>query len=561
MKRREFVWRTAGSAVFLPGLAILGCSTGKEYDLLIMGGTVFDGSGSAGIEADVAVKDGRIAKIGPGLGAKKAVDVIDARGLAVAPGFIDPHTHTDIQLLANPKGESKIRQGITTEVGGNCGASYFPLSDLTFEEEQRNVEREFGVVVDWRDLGGFFGRLEASGMSFNYATFLGQGSLRAAVLGPYDRPPTPEELERMRQLIRESMEAGALGLSTGLQYTPGCFADTAELIELCREVAALGGTYATHMRSEEDQVIEAVEETLAIARATGVNLQISHLKANYPRNWDKLDRMLAMLEEAAKSGIPIAVDRYPYVASATGLSSFFPEWAREGTSADFVKRLSDKSLDRKLREHASGEEQKLGSWEKVLLSSILSEKNRPMEGKTVLAAATEQGKAPYEFMRDLLVEENGAVGMVQFGMSEDNLKKIYAHPLATVGSDGNTAAPYGVLGKGKPHPRWYGTFPRVLGKYVREEKVLSLEEAIRKITSFSAEKIGIAERGRLQEGFRADITIFDPDTVIDQATFENPHQYPLGIPHVIVNGVPVIRDGEHTGALPGKVLRRGKTAV
>ncbi|MHB9028484.1 MAG: N-acyl-D-amino-acid deacylase family protein, partial [Candidatus Latescibacterota bacterium] len=530
----------------------------KEYDLLVRGGTVFDGSGGPGAPADVAVKDGRIVRIGAGIEENKARDVIDANGLAVAPGFIDPHTHTDVQLLANPRAESKIRQGVTTEIGGNCGYSYFPLSDLTFEEERKSVDREFGVTVDWRDISGFFGRLEQSRVALNYATFLGQGSLRGAVLGPYDRPPKPEELDRMKQFIRENMDAGALGLSTGLQYTPGCFADTAELIELCREVAALGGIYATHMRSEEDQVIEAVEETLKIARETKVALQIAHLKANYPRNWSKIDQIIALLEEAAKEGVPVTADRYPYIASATGLSSFFPEWAREGTSADFVKRLSDSSLDKKLREHTAEEEKKLGSWDKVLLSSILSEKNRPLEGKTVLASATEQGKAPFEFMRDLLVEEGGAVGMVQFGMSEDNLKRFYAHPLVTVGSDGNSAATYGVLSKGKPHPRFYGTFPRYLGKYVREEKVLPLEEAIRKITSFTAEKFGLTERGRIREGYHADLAVFDPGRIIDKATFENPHQYPEGIPHVIVNGVPAVRDGEHTGALAGKILRKGK---
>jgi N-acyl-D-amino-acid deacylase len=557
MKRREFMTRTALGAVVFPYVAGLGCAS-KEYDLLVRSGTVFDGSGGSGVQADVAVKNGRIVKVGPGIAEKKARDIIDAKGLAVSPGFIDPHTHTDLHLLANPKAESKIRQGVTTEIGGNCGASYFPLSDLIFEEVRKGVDKEFGVTIDWRDINGFFGRLEQSRIALNYATLLGQGTLRAAVLGPYNRPPKPEEMDRMKQLIRENMDAGALGLSTGLQYTPGCFADTAELIELCREVAAQGGIYATHIRSEEDRVIEAIEEALKIARDTKVAIEIAHLKANYPRNWSKIDQVIALLEQAAQEGMPVTADRYPYIASSTGLSSFFPEWAREGTSADFVKRLSDKSLEKKLRDHTAEEEKKLGSWEKVLLSSILSEKNRPLEGKTVLASATEQGKAPFEFMRDLLIEEEGAVGMVQFGMSEDNLKKLYAHPLVTVGSDGDAVATYGVLAKGKPHPRYYGTFPRYLGKYVREEKVLPLEEAIRKITSFSAEKFGLAERGRIREGYWADLAVFDPDRIIDKATFENPHQYPEGIPHVIVNGVPAVRDGEHTGALMGKILRNGK---
>jgi len=301
-----------------------------------------------------------------------------------------------------------------------------------------------------------------------------------------------------------------------------------------------------------------VEETLKIARDTKVSLQISHLKANYPRNWSKIDQVIALIEHAAQEGVPVSADRYPYIASSTGLSSFFPEWAREGTAADFVKRLGDPSLASKFRDYLAEEEKKLGSWDKVILSSILSEKNRPMEGKTVLACAKDQGKTPFEFMRDLLIEEEGAVGMVQFGMSEDNLKKLYAHSLVTVGSDGNAVAAYGTLSRGKPHPRFYGTFPRYLGKYAREEKVLPLEEAIRKITSFTAEKFGLAGRGRIREGFWADLAVFDPDRILDKAAFENPHQYPVGIPHVIVNGVPAVRDGEHTGALAGKILRKGR---
>lgn len=556
MKRRAFIGRAALGAAAFPNLILAGCAARKRYDILIVGGIVFDGSGGPGLEADVAVAGDRIVKTGQKLDRNLAREVIEAKGMAVSPGFIDPHTHTDVQLLANPKAESKIHQGVTTEIGGNCGFSYFPLSDRSYEEARKNVAKEFGVEVDWRDIGGFFGRLGKSGFALNFATLLGQGALRDAVLGPYDRPPTPVEMERMKALVRDNMEAGALGLSTGLEYTPGCFAKQDELTGLCREVARLGGVYATHMRSEEDKVLDAVEETLATARDSKVSLQISHIKANYPRNWAKIDGMLAAIEQAAKEGIRVTADRYPYIASSTGLNSFFPEWAREGTAVDFVNRLKDASLQAKLRAHLKGEEEKLGSWDKVLLSSILSDKNRTLEGSSVLAAAAAWKKTPYEFMRDLLIEEEGLVGMVKFGMCEENLKKIYAHPLVTVGSDGNAVAPYGILGRGKPHPRFYGTFPRYLGRYVLNEKVLPLEEAIRRITSFTAEKFGLAGRGRLAAGSFADVTVFDINRIMDRATFENPHQYPDGVVHVLVNGKVVVRNGEHTGALPGKILKR-----
>lgn len=554
MKRRAFLTSAAAGAVVFPSVLTSGCA-GTKYDLLITGGLVVDGTGTPGKEADVAVRGDRIVEIGPKLNPKRAREVIDAKGLVVTPGFIDPHTHTDVQLLANPKGESKIRQGVTTEMGGNCGSSYFPLSDASFEEVKKDVKKEFDVDVDWRDLKGFFARLEKSGVSFNYATLIGQGTIRDAVMGPYDKPPTPEQVDRMKALIREDMTAGAFGISSGLQYTPSCFAKQDELTALCTEVAALGGTYSTHMRSEEDEVLEAVAETIATAKASGVNLQISHIKANYPRNWSKIDGMIAAIDQAAKDGVKIHADRYPYIASATGLSSFFPKWAREGTSADFVNRLKDPALQAKLKNSVKEEEEKLGSWDKVTISSILSEKNRALEGVTVLAAAAQWKRTPYEFLRDILIEENGAVGMVQFGMCEENLKRFYSHPLVTAGSDGNAVAPYGILGRGKPHPRFYGTFPRYIARYVLEAKVQPFEEGIRRITSFTADKFGIRDRGRLAAGMFADITIFDMNRISDAATFQDPHKYAEGIPHVIVNGVAAVKNGEHTGALSGRILR------
>ncbi|MBA7560533.1 N-acyl-D-glutamate deacylase [subsurface metagenome] len=556
MIRRKFLKKTAVSTIAFPCIILKGCASKKKYDLLIRGGTVFDGSGNPGREADIAIKDGLISGIGSSLDPDAAADVIRAEGLAVSPGFIDPHSHTDVQLIANPHAESKIRQGVTTEIGGNCGISQFPLSDEMFDEYSDLASRQYGVDITWRDMDGLFSRLEEEGISLNYATLIGHGPLRHSVVGLNDRPPAPEELQRMKQIVSDYLQAGAFGISSGLIYTPGCFAGTDELVELCRVTAENRGVYATHMRSEENDVLEAVDEAITIARQSGVNLQISHLKAMYPENWSKLDSIISKINAASGDGIHVMADRYPYEASSAKLESIFPQWIREGTSADFVSRLQNRALDNDLKAQIKKVEIKLGSWEKVLISSILSEKNRHLEGFTILNAARNAKKQPYDFIRDLLIEEGGQVYIVKFCMSDDNLKRILAHPLVVVGSDGDAVAPYGVLAKRKPHPRFYGTFPRVLGKYVREEKVLPLSLAVRKMTALPAEKFGLIGRGVIAEGAYADIVVFNPDTVIDRATFENPHRYPDGIDHVIVNGTPVVRHGEHTGSIPGRILKK-----
>lgn len=539
----------------LPGIVLKGCSVGKEYSLLIKGGIVYDGSGSPGIEADIAVTNDRIAVIAPNINEKKAHIVIDARGMAVAPGFIDPHTHTDIHLIVNPNAESKIRQGVTTEIGGNCGGSRFPYNDSMFDESSEYFKKEFGLDLTWRDIGGFFNRLEKQGIANNHAELLGHGTLRTFVMGPYDRSPTGEELQRMKQVVREHMRAGVYGLSTGLEYTPGNFAETDEIIELCRDVAGLGGIYATHMRNEGDQVIESLEETLRICRETKVSTQISHLKAAAPRNWTKLDDIFSLIEGAKREGLPILADRYPYHAWSTGLSFHFPHWTREGTDEDFVNRLKDKSLQKKIEAYVDSEGERMGSWKNVVISSVYTDKNRHVEGKNILDAAAESQKSTYEFMRDLLIEEEGHVSMVGFGMSEDNLSRVLAHPLVVVGSDGNAVATYGPLGKGKPHPRFYGTFPRVLGKFARDEGIISLTGAVKKMTSMTAEKFGLTGRGRIAVDYFADLVVFEPDKVIDRATFTEPHQYAAGIPYVIVNGQVAVSEGEHTGVLAGKILK------
>jgi N-acyl-D-amino-acid deacylase len=556
--RRQFIHRTLkGTAIIGAGgsyLIIKGCSDDKEYDLIITGGTVYDGLGNPGQEIDVAIRDGKIVRVARNINTKKAGQVIKASGLAVSPGFIDAHTHTDTELIANPKAESYIRQGITTEISGNCGSSPFPIPDVIFEELKKRFKEEHDVDLNWNDINGFFRRLEEQGIALNYATLVGFGSIRGKVVGYNDQPPTESQLAEMVKLVEENIQAGAVGLSTGLEYTPDSYAKTDEIIRLCHAVSRHNGVYATHMRDEGDFLLEAIDEALTIAREANVSVQISHLKAGFPRNWHKIDDALTRVEEAKSNGINALLDRYPYIAASTSLDFFFPNWIKQGSTKEFLSRIKDPALDKQLRTYSDQVEKKLGSWAKVVLSSIYTEKNKKFEGKNLVECAAQTGKNPYDFIRDLLIEEENRVEMVEFIMDEDNLKKIISHPLWVAGSDGAAVAPYGILSEGKPHPRHYGTFPRILGKYVREEKVLTLPEAIKKITSNTARKFGFQNRGQIAENFFADIVIFNPDTVIDRATYENPHQYPEGIEYVIVNGEIVIREGEHTGQLPGKIL-------
>jgi len=557
--RREFIadGGKAALAASVAGSSLLlkGCSTGKEFDIVLQGGTVFDGLGGPGRAADVGISKGAIKAVGT-IPASRAASVLDVRGLAVSPGFIDVHDHSDFCLLANPKAESAVRQGVTTTISGQCGSSPFPIADAVLEDARESAKAVYDVEVTWRDLPGFFNRLRKGGIAYNYATLVGHGAVRGTAMGLNDRAPSPEELEKMKALVAEAMRQGALGMSSGLGYTPGSFAAPAELIELNKVVASLGGVYATHMRSEGDGVLESIEETIGTAKAAGVSLQISHLKVAYPANWDKIDGALGLIEGARESGLEIGCDRYTYIASSTGLDSLFPDWLRQGTSADIIARLKDPKQEAKLRQALDGYESRIGSWDRVLVSAVVTEKNRGVEGLSVLEASRAAGKPPFEFVRDLLVEENDQVGMINFTMNEENLKRFLAHPLVGVGSDGEARAPYGVLSRGKPHPRSYGTFARYLGKYVREERVLPLETAIMKITSRVARKFGLDKRGSISEGSFADLAVFDPDKVIDRATWSDPHQFAVGVVHVLVNGVPVIADAEHTGKLPGRILKK-----
>ncbi len=556
INRRDFLRKTGKAALGAAGLILTGnrCGSGR-FDLVIKEALVVDGSGRKAYLADVGLQ-GKVIKFIGKIGNARAGQTIEASGLVLAPGFIDVHNHTDVQLLVCPTADSLVRQGITTVVGGNCGSSRFPFTPEMLEEENRYLKDELGIEADWRDLDGFFRRLSAQRIGINYATLVGQGTIRAAVVGYSDRKPSVEELRRMKELAAMAMKQGAFGLSTGLEYAPGSFASTGELIELASVVRDFNGLYATHMRDEEDEVLEAVDEAIEIAEKARVGLQISHLKVGYPRNWNKIDALLEKIDRAVEKGIRVTADVYPYTAFATGLSIFFPLWVREGKKEDFLGRLRNPDLQGRLRQAIEEAEKNVGSWDRVLISAVRTPKNRPLEGMTLLQAAELQRKDVFAFIRDLLLEEEGQVSMVCFAMSEENLRKIIKHPLTFICTDGELASTRGILSRGKPHPRYYGSFPRAISEYVRKEKLLPLEEMVRKMTSAPAARFGFRRRGLIREGFYADLVLFDPEKIQDRATYANPHRYPDGISCVLVNGQVVFDGQEMTGQLPGEVLRR-----
>lgn len=533
---------------------IAGCSVKNNFDIIIKNGLVLDGTGAQGFNQDIGIKLDKIIAIDNLKGASADL-IIDAKNLVVAPGFIDIHTHTDTELLVNPKAESKIRQGVTTEISGNCGSSPFPLNDLDFEEYNKNLYEQYGFKIFWKDAAGFLDALENKKISINYSTFTGHSDLRACVVGKNDVPPTAKQMETMKALLARSMENGSLGLSTGLEYAPGSYAKTDELIELNKVVSKYGGVYATHMRSEDAKVEEALEEALQICRQAEVSTQISHFKACNQENWHKVDHLLEMIHVAADSGLPVKADRYPYIAYSTGLTVFLPLWSRQGNIKEIMARLEDKNHISKIKQHAENKGKKIGGWDRVVIASCFSEKNKKWEGKSIKQAAEITGKEPFEFIRNILLEEKNRVDIVGFAMDEGNLKKVLSSPLVMIGSDGSAVAPYGKLGLGKPHPRYYGTFPRVLGKYARDNKIFDLQTAVKKMTSMPAQKLKLKNRGEIKKGYFADITIFNPKTVIDNATFVDPHKYPTGIEYVIVNGKVTVNKGEHTGERSGKIQK------
>ena len=533
--------------------------TGESgYDLLIINGRLLDGSGSPWYDGSVAVKDGKIAAVGR-LPYGAVQRVIDAGGMTVAPGFIDLHSHSDYTLLVDGNGESKIRQGVTTEILGES-ESAGPILGPAVPEFDKEITR-YGISRDWTTLGEYFARVERQGTSVNIASYVGSGQVRMDVMGNVNRAPTAEEMQKMKYLVDQTMRQGALGLSSGLIYPPNSFATTDELIELAKVAAHFGGIYTSHIRGESDHWKRAVDEAIEIGEKAHLPVQILHFKVDGQANWGKMAQQIAEVQAARDRGVDITVNQYPYTASMTGLQMCIPAKYLEGTSEQVVERLKNPQVRAEIRQAiASGlpgwednEVKSVGGWHGVLVASLQKPENKPYEGKRMDEVAKAMGKDPLDALCDLLISEGGSAGAVYFGMSEADVELAMKQPWLGVGSDGTAVSP-AMTFVGKPHPRFYGTFPRVLGVYVRERNVLTLPDAIRKMTSFPAQIIGLADRGLLRPGMAADITIFDPKTVSDKATFEDPLQYPVGIPYVIVNGVVVIDQGQHTGAKPGRVL-------
>ncbi len=540
--------------------ALLGCAPPPvERDVIIRGGTVYDGGGSAPFSADVAIDGDRIVEIGDLAGSKGKVE-LDARGLAVAPGFINMLSWATESLIEDGKSQSDIRQGVTLEVFGE-GVSMGPLNDA-MKEDAKNRQGDIRYDVDWTTLDEYLESLTKRGISPNVASFVGATTVRVHELGYEDRPPTPEELRRMQELVRQAMEEGALGVGSSLIYAPAFYARTPELIALCQIAADYDGMYISHMRSEGNRLLEAIDELIEISSQAGLPAEIYHLKAAGKENWDKLDAAIERVEAARSKGLRITADMYTYTAGATGLDAAMPPWVQEGGTQRWIERLKDPATRRRvvheMRTKADDWENLLlaaGSADKVLLSGFKSDALKPLTGKTLAEVAAERKVSPEDAAIDLVIEDGSRVETVYFLMSEDNVRREVALPWVSFGSDADSQAPEGNFLKSSPHPRAYGNFARVLGKYVREEKALTLEEAIYKLTSLPADNLKLRRRGALKAGYFADLAIFDPNTISDHATYEAPQRYATGMVHVFVNGVQVLKDGEHTGATPGRVVR------
>lgn len=527
-----------------------------EVDTLILGGRIIDGTGNPWYKADIAIKNGKIVKIGK-LRNIDAERILTVEGLIVSPGFIDIHSHSDYTLIVDPKAESKIRQGITTEVIGNCGNSAAPLLG-ELKDRRSQIEQRYGIRVDWTYMSEYIERLRRGGISVNVAPLIGFANIRIAVLGYENREPTEREMEEMKKILERAMEDGAVGLSAGLRYDPQSYAKTEEVIELAKVVSKYGGFYATHIRDEGDRgrLLEAVREAIKIGREAKIPVEISHLKILAKPLWDKCEEMLNIIEEARRRGIDVTADQYPYRASGTGLLAWIPKWAYAGGREKFIQRLKDEETRKKIKEELYRTMELRGGAENALISRFEAEPE--FEGLTVKQVAEKWGIPEDEAAMKLVemaAEKGTSIGIINFNQKEENVIKIMKKPWVMVGTDGYAISPKGILGRGVPHPRSYGTYPRILGRYVRERKILTLEDAIRKMTSLPANKVGLKDRGLIKPGFWADITIFNPDTIIDKATYLNPKQFPEGIEYVLVNGEVVIENGEHTGKTPGKVVK------
>ena len=528
------------------------------FDVVIKNGVVYDGTGGEGREVDVALRGDRIAGVGDFKNSPAKL-VIDARGLAIAPGFINMLSWSNESLIADGLSQSEIRQGVTTEIMGE-GDSMGPVNDRVREEMLRD-QRDIHYKVEWTTLADYLRYLEKRGVSCNVASFIGATTIRKNVIGYEDKQPTPQQLDQMRALVQKEMEAGALGIGTSLIYPPAFYAKTPELIELCKVAARYKGKYISHMRSEGNQLLEAVDELIRISRQANIPAEIYHIKAAGKSNWPKVDALLAKIEAAQKEGVKITADMYTYTAAGTGLDACLPPWTEDGGYPALFKRLRDPATREKIAAEVKTPSDAwenlylaAGSPENILVVGFKSEKLKPLTGKSLAEVAKMRGKDPVETIMDLLAEDESRIDTIYFVMSEENVRKEIAKPWISFGSDESSQAPEGVFLKSNPHPRAYGNFARVLGKYVRDEKVISLGEAVRRLSALPATNLGLDQRGFIQEGMFADVVVFDPATIADRATFAQPHQYSVGMKQIFVNGVQVLKDGEHTGAKPGRAL-------
>ncbi len=546
-------------ATFL-ALALLASSAfAQDFDVLIRNGHIIDGTGSPWYSGDVAIRSGHIAGIGV-FDASRAKRVIDARGLIVAPGFIDMLGQSEFSILANPHLPSKIFQGITSEITGE-GGSVAPVTPELFRTDYEPLLKHYHSDAHWTNLREYFDQLEQRGMGINLASYVGATQVRRLVIGDADRAPTAAELERMRTLVREAMQQGAVGLSTALQYAPAPYAKTDELIALAKEAAAYGGIYATHMRSEGDAIDQALEETFRIGREANIPVEIWHLKAAGRKNWGRMPEIVARIEAARKSGVDVEADTYAYTAWFNSFSAFVPLWVHDGGDAKMVARLKDPTVRARIRkqmiEDSEGwdnEWQEIPGPEAILVSVVTNPKLLALQGKTIAQIAKEQNKDAIDTIFDLLIEDP-SMSVAVSGMSEPDVELALRQPWVSIDNDSQGTSPEGILASEHPHPRAYGTFPRILRKYVREEKLLTLQDAIRKFSALPAQRMRLTDRGVLKQGMWADVVVFDSESIRDQATFEKPNQLSVGMRWVLVNGVPVIADGKMTNELPGKVLR------
>ena len=554
--RREFVTTGASAAVGFSLFPTYRIEAVSSFDLVIRNGTILDGTGGPTWTADLGIVGDTIRAIGT-ISPEQSAATIDAAGRMVSPGFIDIHSHSDRSILRYPTAPSRVHDGITTEVTGNCGSSVAPIWGPAKELAAEKLSANYETELTWEGVAGYFETIEKLGVSLNQALLVGQGSLRRATIGLEDRQSSEDERKLMARKLIEALDDGAFGLSTGLEYVPGTFTPTDEIIFLAGVVARRNGLYASHIRDEEGGLLGAVHEAIEIGRQSGARVEISHLKSSGQRNWSNQRAALDLIASARAAGVQVLADAYPYTAFSTGLLALLPAWAREGGWEVTVGRLGDPAERTRLRDEMNEwVNNDLGRWSLLVIASVRKEANRKLLGKDLEEIADQWSVEPVDAAFRLLELEDGSVSIVGHGMSQENVDMVLSHPLVMIGSDGGSIAPEGPAGQARPHPRHYGAYARGLGHFVRERGLMDLATAIRKMTSMPADQVGLADRGRIARGKKADLVVFDAAAVRDAATFTDPHQTSKGIEHVFVNGTAVVSGGAHTGARPGRALRK-----